>query len=142
MNLRDLKLHLLESLAQIVVFRKSGEILDSCDSLVGLEAVVGKSAYETFPLVESMREVINLHQNAGKPISIPCVEFTYKGFTGVFDFSFSSHPQDSQLVVWTWVDQTDIYEYLRKIQQERNMLLVDQEDEANGKDIDRWGIAG
>lgn len=142
MNLRELKLHLLGRFAQIIVFKRDGEMVDSCDSLVRLHPQMGASAYETFPLLGSMREVIAAHKSPAKPICIPCVEFSYQDRSGVFDFSFHAHPEASDLIVWVWVDQTEIYEYLRRVQQERNMLLVEKEDREMGRNVDRWGMAG
>lgn len=142
MNLRELKLHVLERYAQVVVFKRTGEIVDSCDSLAVLDAQIGASAYDVFPLLGSMKEVLAHHQSAAKPICIPCVEFSYPGCSGIFDFAFHVHPEDEALLVWAWVDQTEIYEYLRKVQQERNMLLVEKEDRETGRNLDRWGMAG
>jgi hypothetical protein len=142
MNLRDLKLNILGRFAQAVVFKRDGEMVDSCDSLVRLQTLMGTSAYDVFPLLGSMRDVLSQHKSAAKPISIPCVEFSHAGRSGVFDFAFHVHPENTDLLVWIWIDQTEIYEYLRKVQQERNILLIEKEDREMGQEIDRWDMAG
>ena len=142
MKPRELKLHLLDKLAQVVVFDREGKILESCHSLINFGGLIGKSAYDTFPILGSMREVIRSLAVAGKPMSIPRVELAFRGLTGVFDFELYVHPDNDDWVIWFLIDQTQIYEYLRKIQQERNILLVEKEDRESGRDIDRWGMAG
>ena len=143
MNLRELKLRMVERFTQVVVFHKiSGKLIDSCDSLARLEAHIGASVYDLFPLVGSMQEVFARNKSAAKAVCIPCVEFSFPGCAGMFDFTFHIHPQQDELLVWTWVDQTEIYEYLRKVQQERNILLVEKEDRETGRDRDRWEMAG
>lgn len=127
MNLKELKLRLLDHSAQVVVFDRQGQFVSSCHSLSDLSALEGTNVYAHFPLLAAMQETFEGLTQAALPVSLPAVEFLLMSRPGVFDFEFYAHPSDSNLLVWLLKDNTRLYRYLQEIQQERNELILRQE---------------
>ncbi len=130
MNLRELKSLLLVD-TQLIVFRKSGIMLESCHSLTNLQPWIGHSLYESIPLLRSMRMV--LEHLSVETIDIPSVDFVLGQRQGYYDFRFSLHPEDPDLILWLIKDQTRIYQSYAGIQQERNVLRMEKEYRERGK---------
>ncbi|MDB4286321.1 hypothetical protein N9933_03375 [bacterium] len=124
MNPRNLKYNLLDNTAQVIVFNKNGVIQDSCHSLVDVFSLLGESVFEKFPFVYSIQEELNFSETV-QVLSYHAVEFDFKGTEGIFDFHFHPHPVEPNLLVWVFVDHSQHYHFLRDIQKERNMLLIE-----------------
>lgn len=131
MNLNQLKAQLLDPSAQIILFRKDGMLVDSCESLTELEAWKEQSLYDLVPLLKSMEMAF---EHIGEEvIDLPCVDFNLNQRHGYYDFTFQQHPEDPELIIWLIKDQTRIYRYYLAIQQERNLLRLEKEYQEHGK---------
>ena len=133
MNLKELKLQLLDSHSQLIVFERTGAFIDSCNSLKDLSQLKGQSVFDQFPELEGLQKAIMELSPMDKPISLPAVDFSFKGERGYFDFEIYAHPDDPNLAMWLLLDQTPLYKYFQEIQQERNILLIEKEDRKSGK---------
>ena len=93
---------------------------------------INSSLYDLDPLFQSMEtQIKNLHSSSA-PIFIPCVEFDFMGRKGFYDFQISIHPENPELRAWLVVDNTSVYKYYQKIQQQRNELLMEKETRSRG----------
>lgn len=127
MNLKELKLYMLRGRIQVVLFHVDGILLDSCDGLSELSKLKGKSLYEFSPLLYSMKDQVRKLKAQEAAIHIPAVEYDFPDREGVFDFDFKAHPQEKDQRLWFIHDLTDYYHRMQRIQQERNMLLVEKQ---------------
>jgi len=127
MNLKELKLSLIESKTQVIVFGKDGTILDSCQSMVNIAPFIKSSLYDMDPLFKSMEFQIRNLDTSPEDIFIPCVEFDFIGRKGFYDFQICVHPDSPQLRAWLIIDNSAVYKYYQKIQQQRNELLIEKE---------------
>ncbi len=135
MKLRDLKNQLLDQRAQILLFRKTGELLDSCHSLVNLEASIGRSVYDKWPVLEGIRDTVQELGIFLPHFRLPAVEFALPDLNGIFDFEFYPHPEEADQILWLMLDQSRIYRYFQRIQQERNVLLLEKEYRETGRRV-------
>ncbi len=127
MTLTELKTHMLDDSAQVIVFRKSdGRVINSCNRLSNVEAWKGRSLYDFVPLIKSMEMVWNHMED--ETVDLPCVDFILEQRQGYYDFLFRLHPEHPELIVWLIKDQTRIYRYYQGIQQQRNEMLLNQRD--------------
>lgn len=129
MKVSELKLAVLDQLAQVIVFERTGIIIDSCHGLTDISSLLGQSAYEAFPLLGSIREVLSTLSADSPPIKLPAVEFSLLDKQGHFDFQLYAHPSDPNLLVWVLIDNTSLYQYFGKIQSERNLLRLEKEQQ-------------
>ena len=127
MKISELKLAVLGQLAQVIVFQRDGKIVDSCHGLVDISSLIGKSAFEVFPLLGSISEVLASFTLDSPPMKLPAVEFQLLEKKGYFDFQLFAHPAEADLLVWVLIDNTPLYEYFGKIQSERNLLRLEKE---------------
>ncbi|MEM7371109.1 MAG: hypothetical protein AAF587_21015 [Bacteroidota bacterium] len=127
MKVDELKLGVLDTLAQVIVFERNGTMVDSCHGLADISALIGQSAFDIFPLVGSIKEVLAGLTTEAPPIKLPAVEFLLIDKKGYFDIQFFAHPANPDLLVWVLVDNTSLYEYFGKIQKERNLLRMEKE---------------
>lgn len=132
MNLKELKLNLIESKTQVIVFGSDGLIKSSCQSMENIAPFVNSSLYDLDPLFKSMEMLIKDMEPDSDPIFIPCVEFDFVGRKGFFDFQISVHPESPELRAWLIIDNSSVYKYYQKIQQQRNELLMEKETRSNG----------
>ena len=137
MNLKELKLQLLDSHSQLVLFERAGAYIDSCNSLKDLSYLKGRSVFDEFPELEGLQKAILGLSPMDKPISLPAVDFQFNGDRGFFDFEIYAHPDNPDLAMWLLLDQTPLYRYFQEIQQQRNLLLIEKEDRKNGRFYNR-----
>ena len=127
MKVSELKHLILDQMAQLIVFDRAGHLLESCHALVDLKAFIGSSLYERYPLLDSLKEVLQNLSSSSLPLSLPGVDFSFEGRWGYYDFELFVHPEHPNKLVWILLDNTALYRYFRPIQQERNEMLADQE---------------
>lgn len=132
MNLKELKLNLIESKTQVIVFGKDGAILNSCHSMENVNPFINSSLYDLDPLFKSMELLIKEMTFKSEPVFLPCVEFDFLGRKGFFDFQISVISESEDLRAWLIVDNSSVYKYYQKIQQQRNELLMEKESRKNG----------
>ncbi|MEO0472705.1 MAG: hypothetical protein AAF206_24025 [Bacteroidota bacterium] len=136
MRLLDLKGEYMRQKAQIMLFDRKGVLLESCHALADVKPMLGQSVYELFPIIDSMQSVIWEQNKDADPIRIPAVDFSLNQRKGYFDFELFPHPEQEDQAVWILIDQTRVYKYFQKVQQQRNVMLVEKEYRENGRDID------
>lgn len=138
MKPHELKNQLLNDLSQVVIFDKTGKILDSCHTLSDFKHLIGNNAFQTFPFLLSVRESLDLLTKESPSQSYVGVEMDEYGLDGYYDLDLRIHPYHDNEYVWLIVDQTQIYRYFREIQSERNKLRMEMEYLLTGK-LDRLG---
>jgi hypothetical protein len=127
MNPNELKNRLLNDLSQVVIFDKKGLILDSCHTL---------TTFEVFLFLGSIQDSLDLLKPEAPSQSYVGVEMNAHGLDGYYDFEVRLHPFYEDQYVWLIIDQTQIYEYFKEIQSERNKLRMEMEYLLSGK-LDR-----
>lgn len=137
MNLKELKAHYLDAQAQIFIFNQAGSILESCHALVPVHSFLDKSIFTLFHELGSIRLAIQSLRAGEKAIELPAVECNFFGMKGIFDFRIFAHPEKIDRYIWLALNQTEMYEKLRVIQQERNLLKIWKEDQERNKNFDR-----
>ncbi|MEO0895160.1 MAG: hypothetical protein AAFY71_01990 [Bacteroidota bacterium] len=137
MSIDTLKLRYCSQFLQTVIFDRSGAFIESCDSMTDTTLWAGQNIFEMFPVLASMKDPIQMLDQAAKPISLPMVEMSIGSLKGVFDFDIYVHPQDQDKRVWMFMNSTMVYRYLQEIQQERNVLRMELEDLKRGRSIQR-----
>lgn len=136
MKPNELKNQLLNDLSQVVIFNHDGKILDSCHTLSDFKHLIGKNAYQTFPFLLTVRESLDLLSKESPSQSYVGVEMDEFGLDGYYDLEMRLHPHHDDEYVWLIVDQTQVYQYFREIQSERNKLRMEMEYLLSGK-LDR-----
>lgn len=120
-SIDQLKLELISGKSQIVLFRKNGELVDTCHTLLQIDSK--KSLYEQFNFLLSIKEVL---QNLGQePLHFELIEWEEQT-SGLFSLRFQTLEED--LIQWTILDRTADREQILSVQQARN-------DEAIGKEL-------
>ncbi|MEL6651044.1 MAG: hypothetical protein AAFQ87_09615 [Bacteroidota bacterium] len=135
MKPRDLKQQLLNARHQVVIFDLEGQIIESCDTIVSVETWPSANVFDQWPVLEGIRHILPELSNLEIPFRLPAVELSSFGLEGIFDFEFTIHPEHPEQIVWLMCDQSKIYRYFRRVQQERNMLLLEKEYRQNGRKI-------
>jgi hypothetical protein len=128
-----LKMQLLNSMAQVVVFDERGRILESCQTLADFGELAQHSVFDLFPMLISMTESLTEQNDPQELLYLPGVEIRKHGLDGFFDMELKIHPKKPGVFVWLIVDQSRLYTYFRDIQQERNELRLNLEYLLNGK---------
>lgn len=132
MNLSELKASLLDRETQLILFRRDGTFVASDQALSDLQEWKGKSLYDLVPLLQSLAPALQ-HISGSDVIELPCVDFDFPGYCGYFDFAFQPHPEDADCLLWLIKDQTKMYRYYARVQQERNELRLEKEYRDLGK---------
>jgi len=135
MSPKDLKYQFLNRYHQVVIFDLEGNLLDSCNSMIDLQKLPTQNVFDQWPVLESIREALTQLEELEIPFRLPAVELSLPELKGIFDFEFSAHPDQEGHIVWLLIDQTRIYRYFRRVQQERNMLLLEKEYRETGRSI-------
>ncbi|MEM6345221.1 MAG: hypothetical protein AAF927_15125 [Bacteroidota bacterium] len=135
MSLKEHKYQLLNRYHQIIIFDLEGKLLDSCNSMIDLKQLPNQNVFDQWPVLESVRPALHQLEDLEVPFRLPAVELSLPELKGIFDFEFSIHPEYPEQIVWLLIDQTRIYRYFRRIQQERNMLLLEKEYRETGRSI-------
>ncbi len=118
-------------MAQIIIFERSGLYEDSCNTFFETGMWEGQSLYSVEPWLGSMEPIFREMKRDQSPVFIPTVERSIKDQRRYFDYHVYIHPEDDGYLLWLLMDLTDTYERFRKIQQERNELLLQLESLSN-----------
>ena len=124
MNIKDLKLLFLKHMVQVVVFDNNGVLVESCNSIIDFSKITGSSFYDHHPMIESIKTQIWKLKPQDDPIQLPCVETHTDGKTLFLDYYIGRHPENPNWSVCCFLDQTNYYDELRFVQQERNELII------------------
>ncbi len=127
MNLNELKLSILNQYAQLVVFDRSGTIVDSCNSLVDLSAAIGRSAYDLFPFIDSIQHDLHVLDTGSENLTYWGVESSIYGLDGFFDFEVAIHESADDCYLWLIQERSEFYRTYQEVQGERNLLRMQQE---------------
>ncbi|MEL7534541.1 MAG: hypothetical protein AAFN10_24760 [Bacteroidota bacterium] len=135
MSPKDLKYQFLNRYHQVIIFDLKGNLLGSCNSMIDLDQLPNQNVFDQWPVLESVRPALSQLEELDIPFRLPAVELSLPELKGIFDFEFSVHPEQPEQIIWLLIDQTRIYRYFRRIQQERNMLLLEKEYRETGRSI-------
>ncbi len=124
MNLHEKKGRRVGHICQLMLMSRDGTLKDSCHSFVSLEDHIGNDLYQQYPVLESLKPLLEKLQPLGLPLSLPAVHFSLGGRRGVYDFEFWVDDENPSQLEWLVFDQTERYNHLQRIQQQRNELLV------------------
>lgn len=119
---------------QFVLLDNQGVIVESCNSLFNLNLYQGLSAFTFIPFLESIEETLVQITAQDAPIYFPRLDIPFFSHDKIYDFTFQRFeptPEHS-FIAWIIRDNTSHYYYLRQIQQERNMVIVQNERRAAG----------
>ncbi|MEN0087445.1 MAG: HAMP domain-containing sensor histidine kinase [Pseudomonadota bacterium] len=96
----ELTTHLLAEtgLAQLIIFRRDGEIVRSDGNLIG-ELPVGESLFEHLPVIQGFETVFEETMPDDDPISLSGVCLPNSPPLECFDFSMRSHPDGEDMVM-------------------------------------------
>lgn len=120
-NLDLIKLDLIASRCQVVIFNPEGSVLDSCNTL--LEVHSETSVYDQFDFLKSLEEVLpSLPQ--GEKLEFEMVEWNEQR-EGLFSISFQKTERDE--LQWITIDKTRDQEGIAKVQQQRNESAINEE---------------
>jgi signal transduction histidine kinase len=120
------KLHFFGKFVQVIIFDKSGQIIESCDSLfptTGFQA----SLYDQFPFLKSIQHQIHTLEPDSRELEFPSMDFDFTGTPGIFDFLIALDPEDDDRVVWVIRDYSSRYKRLQEVQFQRNVALMEKE---------------
>ena len=127
-ELTKYKTNYLAKRSQFVIFDFDGLLLNSCNTLIDLSQYKSNSLFEKFPIIESLCAQFNDLEVNGETISIPRIEMKIDEEDRYFDYIFSKiEVENSHSILLIINDYTAQYEYLIKVQQERNEAIVDNE---------------
>ena len=124
LDIDQIKLNSFRDQAQVTFFEPGGALVDSCHSLVIIDAE--ESLYEQFVFLESLKEVF-ITMEVGDEHDFPAVEWD-EGAQGLYHLKFKRLDHDGQpLIQWTMIDKTQDYEQLLNLQQGRNDKAIGEE---------------
>lgn len=132
MSIEHLKTNFLFKQAQLILFNRTGNVVESCDTFIKLSALTKKSTpvsiYDNIPMLHALEDSLkNLHEYPNG-LHFPRVEFPYGDQYRVFDFTFLLHPNNHQLIMLYIQDFSTQYAYLYKVQQERNVSIIKHDE--------------
>lgn len=113
--------------AQIIVLSEAGILVDSCHALMDLSAYQNQYVFDQFAFLESIESTLLALQVEDGELYFPRVEIQYGGKDWVFDFTFFRPADQPTNLVWMIEDLSKQYNYLLKVQQERNQSIIRQQ---------------
>lgn len=120
-NLDRIKLNMISALTQVVIFHTNGDVLESCDTLVKVDAK--NSIFSQFDFLKSIEEVFPSLPE-GEKLDFDMVEWNEQR-SGLFSLSFER--LDSTKIQWVIFDKTKEQENIGKVQQARNESAINEE---------------
>lgn len=129
MNIYDYKAAYLNNVCQIIRFNVEGQILESCNTLFSCQQLLATNIYDTFPLLDSMRDTIEAMAAGESPMVFRCVEMEIDQREWLLDISISVQPDtpNERVYLLLMTDNTEHYMQLRVLQQQRNQSVISQE---------------
>lgn len=125
LDIDQIKLGSFGSQVQITFFKQDGMLIDSCHSILQIDAA--RSVYDQFVFLQSLQEVIQMME-PGESYEFPIVEWD-EGAKGLFHLKFLgvTNQQHGNLIQWTLRDNTREYQQLVELQQGRNDNAIGEE---------------
>lgn len=120
-NLDRIKLNMISAVTQVVIFYTNGDVLESCDTLVKVDAK--NSIFSQFDFLKSIEEVFPSLPE-GEKLDFDMVEWNEQR-SGLFSLSFVR--LDSTKIQWVIFDKTKEQENIGKVQQARNDSAINEE---------------
>ncbi|MBO3698813.1 ATP-binding protein [Roseivirga sp. E12] len=120
-RIERIKLEMISPLSQVVIFHTNGEVLDTCDTLIKVEAK--KSVFDQFDFLKSIEEVFP-GLPVGEKLVFDVVEWN-EGAEGLFALEFVKF--DDTRIQWVILNKTKDQEQITKVQQERNDSAINEE---------------
>jgi signal transduction histidine kinase len=121
MNQEALKYRLSSHRSQIIFCTETGIIESSCNTLFDLS--VGSELSDTFLFFDSFFEQYQ-KQNSQEKQTLPCINYHYNGELFLLDIVL--HKSEGQFIVLI-EDQTENYQKLQNLQQDRNVSNIQEE---------------
>lgn len=116
-----IKLSMVSAVSQVVIFYTNGDILDSCNTLIKVDAKC--SIFSQFDFLKSIEELFSSLPE-GEKLDFDMVEWNEQR-SGLFSLSFEK--VDSTKIQWVILDKTKDQESITKIQQARNESAINEE---------------
>ncbi len=132
MNNLDLyKAHYLARRCQFILFDKSGQLLQTCNTLVDLSDYLHQSIFPIFPFLESIQDTLVLLQPHDEPLSFPRLEHFITGLDTPFKLldcrieCILDNQKPTILLVIEY--HPDAHDYIFQIQQEGKESAIQKE---------------
>ena len=104
---------------QQILFSKSGEILDSDDTIFPITLLREEPVQDFFPFIESIYDTLLMLTPEGPPLHFECIATGHAFLPGFYDFNFSKKQVDQRpAILWVLTDRTRHYQSKRERQQE------------------------
>jgi signal transduction histidine kinase len=123
MNLEALKSRVTARRHQLVLLDRAGLLLESCDSLVPLQHLVGEPLLESFQLFEGLVPTILSLQPGEAGLHLPLIGFIFEDKPYRLTLEFWAEP-DVEAILWLLSTEDIPSEKLRQIQQDRNETYI------------------
>lgn len=124
MNFDALKLDYFGHRLQMVCFKKSGELIASCNTITAFQP--DENLYDVVVFLEGIKEQI-LALSEGDQLNYHCVNDTF-GKKGSYDFGFELYDHEGEeVVLWYIGDFSFQYQQLIDLQQSRNESMIHRE---------------
>lgn len=120
-SINDIKLAYFQKRSQVVVFNKSGGLVESCDTLFNVDA--GQSVLDQFIFLEGLAPVLQ-ELKEGQTLDFPLVEWTDQKDL-LLELHFEAVGKNS--IQWFSIDKTFERDTILQVQQQRNQSAINEE---------------
>lgn len=130
-NLDIYKAHYLAHRCQFILFTKEGKLMQTCNTLVHINAHLHQSIYPVFPFLESLRDALEVLQPGDPPIEFPRLEHFINGIETdykVLDCRIECILDKQQPILLLVIEHhPDAHQYIFQIQQEGKESAIQKE---------------
>lgn len=120
-SIDQIKKEILHPSCQVVLFHPTGQLIDSCQTLLNIDQQ--KSLYQQFDFLESLQDVLP-QLNLNEPLAFDWVEWQEQ-VEGLFQMSFERVSADE--IQWFIFDKRGDEAQIRAVQQSRNEATINEE---------------
>jgi signal transduction histidine kinase len=114
--------------SQLILLNDQALIVSSCDSIFNTQLFKNNPVTNWFPFIESIFSTIWPIINSQSNITFNKIQTPIPELPGLYDFTFSKKVIDnSEFILWSIYDFSDLYEDLKQFQQRKNELEIHRE---------------
>ena len=96
--------------SEVIVFDKSGYILNTSNALFNTSRLVGKNVFDVFEVLNCVKQDIEKLKETNAPLFLPHVAFSCGFYKSICDFVFvKSHYCDEEVFTWMINDNSQHY---------------------------------